>query len=306
MSANHSAATIALSDETGLWQAQVNPLGAALISLTRDGHAVVTPAKTSAFNSYSGVTLAPWPNRLAAGTWSYEGQTLQAKINEPARNNALHGLVHDRVFTVVRQGPASVEFSIRLGTDPVYPFDVEVLVNYELTPYGLTVKLGAVNHTSDKTVPFGAASHPYFVTELNSQLSLPAETVITADANLIPVGTAPAGTVGLERDQQVPVSELALDHCFTDLVLTVGDVAVTTLSRPDLGGNIAIWQSKEFTHLMVFTLFAHLTGQDVGPVAIEPQTCNANALQTGEGMVWLKPGQVWEASWGVEFEEELR
>ena len=42
---------------------------------------------------YRGVICAPWPNRLADGTYSYAGRSFEAAINEPERGTALHGLL---------------------------------------------------------------------------------------------------------------------------------------------------------------------------------------------------------------------
>jgi aldose 1-epimerase len=36
-----------------------------------------------------------------------------------------------------------------------------------------------------------------------------------------------------------------------------------------------------------------------GFLALEPQTCPANAFNSGEDLIWLESGQTWSASWGV-------
>lgn len=304
VSANPSATKIALSDESGLWQATVSAQGAALLRLTRDGSELVTAPSTAAFNSFAGLTLAPWPNRLAAGSWQLGERKFQGTINEPARNTALHGLVFDRQFKVRHHFPSEVTFSLLLGTDAAYPFAVEVLVTYRLFATGLEVELGAINHDAGPAAPFGIGSHPYFVVEPDSTLALPAQSVIVTDPNLIPTGSAPADSCGVELQQTVPVEQLALDHCFTDLVAEADNRSRTRLSRPTLHGSTVVWQDKSFDHLMVFTLFGALSGQPNSPVAVEPQTCAANALQSGEGLIWLAPETPWSARWGVEFEED--
>ena len=34
-------------------------------------------------------------------------------------------------------------------------------------------------------------------------------------------------------------------------------------------------------------------------IAIEPMTCGVNALNTGQDLIWLEPGDTWSASWGL-------
>src|SRR5919198_2731580 len=40
-----------------------------------------------------GQVLAPWPNRLDGGLYTFEGRVGHAAIDEPERGNAIHGLV---------------------------------------------------------------------------------------------------------------------------------------------------------------------------------------------------------------------
>src|SRR5947209_19420225 len=40
-----------------------------------------------------GQVLAPWPNRLRDGQYHWHGADYQLALSEPARGNAIHGLV---------------------------------------------------------------------------------------------------------------------------------------------------------------------------------------------------------------------
>jgi aldose 1-epimerase len=53
----------------------------------------------------------------------------------------------------------------------------------------------------------------------------------------------------------------------------------------------------------VFTLMGNDFAGGNTLVALEPQSSPANALNTGDGLVWLEPGQVWSGRWGVDIEE---
>ena len=52
-------------------------------------------------DSGRGQVLAPWPNRLGDGRYSFEGRDAQAALDEPDRHNAIHGLVRWLPWQVV-------------------------------------------------------------------------------------------------------------------------------------------------------------------------------------------------------------
>ena len=42
--------------------------------------------------------LIPWPNRLAEGRYSFAGSEHQLPLDEPERENAIHGLLRWRAW----------------------------------------------------------------------------------------------------------------------------------------------------------------------------------------------------------------
>src|SRR3954447_2708547 len=58
--------------------------------------------------SSAGKVLAPWPNRIRDGRYSYGGSVHQLALSEPARHNAMHGLLRWWRWKVVETTGASV------------------------------------------------------------------------------------------------------------------------------------------------------------------------------------------------------
>ena len=56
----------------------------------------------------NGTVLVPWPNRVRDARWTYDGRVLQLDITEPARGNALHGLLQFTEHEVRERTDASV------------------------------------------------------------------------------------------------------------------------------------------------------------------------------------------------------
>jgi aldose 1-epimerase len=48
--------------------------------------------------SACGIVLVPWPNRVADGRWEFEGEPRQLDLTEPAKGNAIHGLLRRRPY----------------------------------------------------------------------------------------------------------------------------------------------------------------------------------------------------------------
>ena len=63
-----------------------------------------------------GQVLAPWPNRLGNGRYTFEGQAERVPLNEPERANAIHGLVRWLQWTPVAQSDRHGAAALRART----------------------------------------------------------------------------------------------------------------------------------------------------------------------------------------------
>ncbi len=54
----------------------------------------------------AGQVLAPWPNRIRDGRYTFGGEVHQLALTEPARHNAIHGLVNWERWRLVEPVPA--------------------------------------------------------------------------------------------------------------------------------------------------------------------------------------------------------
>ena len=58
-----------------------------------------------------GEVLAPWPNRIGDGRYVWDGVEHQLPLSEPARGNAIHGLVRFAPWTCTDQTTSRVEMA---------------------------------------------------------------------------------------------------------------------------------------------------------------------------------------------------
>ncbi|MCW4386088.1 aldose 1-epimerase family protein [Salinibacterium sp. SYSU T00001] len=293
-----------LSHEGRTARAIITELAASLRVLEIDSVAVTQPYPEESLPPFGcGIVLAPWPNRVRNGRWELDGTTQQLDLTEPARNNAIHGLLRNAPYTVAERTDTAITLAAPVFPQHGYPFLLDTTVRYELLPGGLAVTHTATNRsTAPAPVAFGV--HPFFrigevpVEEL--VLTVEAETRVETDDRLNPIGVEAVDGTRFDLRGGRPVGELELDDAFGDL--TARDGRIThTLAAPG-GREVRIWQEEQWGWVQVFTTREFPQGEGRGlAVAIEPMTAPPDALNSGQGLRWLDPEETWSASWGVEY-----
>lgn len=291
--------------------ATIGTLAAVLLGLSVDGHELTerTPA-TRLPGHGSGIVLAPWPNRVRDARWTHDGATQQLDITDPSRGNAIHGLLRNTAYRIRERTDASVLLGAVIHPQHGWPFLLDTWVRYALADDGLTVTHGARNLGSG-SAPWAVGAHPYFrVGETPiEQLTLEVRGAdyLELDDRLVPVAVHEVETGG-PFDLSAPrvLADLDLNVGYQDVA--TGPAGAAVLTAPD-GGRTVVWQDEPFRWLQVFTPrdFPHVASDGTETpalaVALEPMTAAPDALNSGEGLVWLEPGETWEASWGARYEE---
>ena len=192
---------ITLTESSTGSSAVISPVGASLMELTLSGNKVIEQVASGRPELYAGVVMAPWSGRIADGKWVDESGTERTlSINEPARNNALHGLVYDKSFDVSKSSASSVELVIDIATTDGYPHALRLAVSYELEDGELYASF-AVKNLSVAKAPFGIGFHPYISTawaDAPLRLQVSAESILELNQNM--VATGKIAVSGTERD----------------------------------------------------------------------------------------------------------
>ncbi|MEJ1113391.1 aldose 1-epimerase family protein [Paenarthrobacter sp. CCNWYY172] len=246
----------------------------------------------------TGITLAPWANRVEDGVWYLDGKKQQLDITEVSRNNASHGLLRNAAYALVDESEFSVTLEATVFPQHGYPFLVRHVVRYELDEaMDLRVRQTLVNDSQGRA-PFVLGAHPYLrlgdVATEDLVLTVKARTRLVADERLIPRSTAEAdGQFDLSAG--TAVNDLLVDVALTDLAYD-GGVARHTLTAPD-GRSVSLEQDEvsPYVHVFVTDTFP---GRSKA-VALEPMTGPANAFNSGDGLRWLAPGEAFTMSWGI-------
>jgi len=276
------------------YSAEVSEVGAGLAGLWHDGVAVTVPTGADELPPKStGCVLAPWPNRLRDGHYSFDGVDYQLALTEPATTTASHGFAKWTRWTCLEQTDSSALMQCDLVPQTGYPFEIRLHLLYRVDAEGLLVSAAATN-TGQRPAPFGIGFHPYLDLAdfplAETELQIPAASVFSVDEQKIPVQKLPVAGTEFDLQRLRALGELRLDHGYADLTASAA-IVQTTRRRIEMR-----W-SKDFHNLQVFTPPQIASGRNA--VAIEPMSCPANAFNSGDNLVRLEPEQRWSGEWSI-------
>ena len=196
-----------------------------------------------------GQVLIPWPNRIEDGSYEFDGRRHQLALDDPAEQDAIHGLVRWVAWNVAERDSNRVVMEHLLRPQPGYPFPLEVRIEYLLSDEGLRVRTTATNVGPDRC-PYGAGAHPYLTLGTHSVdplvLSVPGRTVLESDERGIPVRAGPVAGTEFDFVEPRPVGPTRLDHCFTDLDRDDDGRARVELRDPGSDTCLALWVDETY------------------------------------------------------------
>ena len=109
------------------------------------------------------------PNRIEGGTFHFNGKTYHFPINEPSRNNAMHGFLHDQPWIVTEKSMLSDCTSLTAvfiadrttSFFKYFPHTFNVTLVYTLSDKGLSQKI-SIRNTGTEPMPLGLGFHTAF------------------------------------------------------------------------------------------------------------------------------------------------
>lgn len=246
-----------------------------------------------------GNVLVPWPNRVAGARWILDEQEQRLEVTEPARGNAIHGLVRKAPWRVVEHSSSAITLDTAVEQQPGWPVSLHVEMTYEVTDDDLTVTY-EVRNAGSGAVPFGVGQHPYVragnAATDSCTLRLAASTVLPLDPDsMIPTGPDQPAPEPLDFRTPTALSGYELDTPFGACLPGDDGLVHHELRAADTG--VELWADPDFRWVQVFTPDA-FPGRGRA-VAIEPMTCPPDALNSGIDLITLTEGESWSGRWGL-------
>jgi aldose 1-epimerase len=290
----------------GDYTARVASVGASLAELRHRGRDLVIAFSADEVRpDFRGASLAPWPNRVADGRYTFGGTPQQLALTEAERRTALHGLVAWLDFGAIEQTRSRVTLGGTIVAQQGYPHRVDVEVVYELTDTGLFWSITGVN-TGPDAAPWGAGPHPYLVAGPGRvddwSLLLPADRVLEVDPErLLPVRVADVAEVeggSMDFREERRIADTFLDHAFTALRRDGAGRASVEVRTPD-GSGVAVSFDAACPWVQVHTADKPVPDGGRHGLAVEPMTCPPDAFNSGTDLVTLEAGASHTASWTI-------
>ena len=135
---------------------------AAQLPAPAPGRSWTATARTRSRPASAGQILAPWPNRIRDGQYTFGARRYQLALTEPARHNAIHGLVNWSRWQLVergrRRGDAS---STTCRRSPGYPWPLHAADRVDGRRRRAAGRPRGHQHRRPSRCPFGFSVHPY-------------------------------------------------------------------------------------------------------------------------------------------------
>jgi galactose mutarotase-like enzyme len=248
-----------------------------------------------------GQVLAPWPNRVADGRYSWGGRDLQLPLTEVAKHNAIHGLVRWVGWRAADRSDTSLTMTTTVWPTPGYPFLLDLTVTYRLDDDGLTVVVAAANAGTDPA-PYAVGQHPYLhvpgdrLDDLS--LTLPARTRLLVDDRGNAAGREDVDGTPYDFRTARPIGDLVLDTAYTDLAADDDGWVRVRLDAAD-GSGTELRGDRATRWLQVFSGDTLPEGRRRTALAVEPMSGPPGAFVSGDDLVTLPPGGTHALTWGL-------
>ncbi|NJP11044.1 MAG: aldose epimerase [Leptolyngbyaceae cyanobacterium RU_5_1] len=211
--------------------------------------------------------LFPICGNLPDNTYTYGGQSYTLKQ---------HGFARDLPWDVgdqtTQDGSASLTLGLRSSdqTLAVYPFEFQLAFTYTLRGNQLILRQCYTNRSS-APMPFSAGFHPYFRVQDKSQVQVEIPSTQYQENRTKAIHSY-TGSFDFEQDE--------IDAAFT--TVSSQTASVTDRSR---SLKITLTSSAAFSVLVFWTV----KGKDF--YCLEPWTAPRDALNTGDRLLYVKPGE---------------
>lgn len=287
----------------GSQRATIVEVGGGIREYAVDDRNVLDPYPLDAMcDGAHGAPLIPWPNRLADGAYSFDGNQHQVALTEPDKRNAIHGFLRWRNWRAIEHEGDRIVMMTRLHPIKGYPFLLDIEIEYTVSEAGLTVSTTATNR-GETACPYGSGQHPYLspgtglIDECDLQLDA-ASWIDTANERQLPTGTAATEGTPMDFRSARKLGDQQLDTPFCNLARDGDQRAWVVLTSAD-GSRSELWVDSTYELIELYsgdTLGPHRRRRGLGA---EPMTCPPNAFQTGAGVQRLDPGMSLTNTWGA-------
>lgn len=136
----------------GPWTARIDPLGAQLRGLAKDGVELLWPGDPDGWKD-----TAPWLFPVVGRLWED-----CLRCDGAVHPHPMHGLVRRERFELVEHAADRLRLRLERAACEAFPWDYTLDIGFSLGGEGLAVQVRVVNSSCDRELPFQLGWHPGF------------------------------------------------------------------------------------------------------------------------------------------------
>jgi len=266
----------------------LNNEGGRLKSLVLDNKIIISDLKHKPYKeSFASAILFPFANRINNGNYSFKDKIYSLECNESDRNNAIHGLVYNKTFELIKTQKQDKFLEVELQyienqSSEGFPFPFKILLSCKLFKNKFSLKV-KIKNTGTEAFPYTIGWHPYFYCKdlKKSYLKFESNKVVITNSKMIPEEI-------LEQRVKYPLllENKKLDDCF---ILSDNQVVFD-----DSFKTIKIRVSEKSKYFQIYT------PPNEDKIALEPMTGFSDSFNHKKGLQILKPKCSSQEIWSVE------
>ena len=231
--------------------------------------------------------MNPFVGRLDKEGYEFAGQQFLPQ-RFSLEGMPIHGLVYDAAYDVVHTHADDTGVVVQLevcypATDPGFPFQYTVMVEYLLLPGNrLTINTIVLNQHED-VIPMSDGWHPYFNlgnTADTCTLEMATDTMLEFNADLIPTGEV---LVYNKFQHHELIGDTQLNNSFLLQHPLPGPAC--SFTNPANGLKLQSWPDATYPILHFYT------PEERNSLAIENLSAAPNAFNNRIGLLYLQPGE---------------
>lgn len=235
---------------------------------------------------FRGCKLSPYVCRIRNGQYNFNDTSFDiGKFGFD--ENKIHGLMYDAPFEVVHQQSDDLMAMVQVetcypGTDPGYPFQYTIMIEYILQQNQLTLNTLVLNQAED-IIPLADGWHPYFTlgsTINDCTFQMASDTMLEFDEKLIPTGEV----LAYEKFRQAEkIGEAFLDNSFLLQRPLFGPACV--FANPAQNIQLEITPDASYPILQVYT------PESRSSIALENLSAAPDAFNNRIGLLYVEPNE---------------
>lgn len=247
-----------------------------------------------------GMPILFFPNRIAGAQFIFEGRKYLWPLNEPERNNSIHGNLYQTSFRLIKKTQCSIEMEYAASEDEPYlmfPHPFVLRLCYRVDSEGLHQQVRVTNK-SLFNMPFGIAFHTTFNIPFipdskvgDVHLTLPVCQKYPRDSfTLIPTGEC-LSSFPLQEELNTGTL-VPHEHTLSDFYSRDSNKA---MHLTDISSGWVITYTADSLH----RFWMLWNGGEDNLLTVEPQTClidafNVNRPNAEKGIIVIKTGETIE------------